>query len=363
MDDATEGYLKEDIVYAQSVLNKTEALPESTGFRFYYLGVDTLSEDFKLAIKSQSYTPYYFWQTDAAVFYGVSEDLGDKTLYVFHKFSLEESIPGIQLESIVLGLVCLVLLLMMFFAAMIYQRISTAMIYLNRVSSDPNVLDGNHSEFTEINNIAQALTSSVTELEQKNTHERYFIQSLSHELRTPMAIIQAAVELLKKQATSSADNRLNEKLTIILNANLKMQSLANNLLSLWGSADQQGRSQVCLNEVVIKVVEELAHYYDIKERIKLCLPNESVIVNASLFAAQLVISNVIKNAVVHGEGVIKITLTDKHIVMTNQISCINNSGECVGMGLFIVEQGIECLGWQYQRRKDELYKVEIKFSE
>ena len=363
LDDATEGYLKEDSLYAQSVLNTTGVLPQSTDFRFYYLGEDTLPDHFKIAVKNKRYSPYYIWQTDEAVFYGVKETTGNNSLYVFHKFYLEEAIPGIQLETIVLGLMGAIILLMLLGAALIYQRISKAMAYLNEVSNNPIDAGINDSEFAEINKIAAALKSSVTELNQKNIHERYFIQSLSHELRTPMAIIQVAVELLKKNTNLSDDERLSNKLTSIYNANLKMQSLSNNLLSLWGARDQQETSQVCLNTIITQSVDELAQYYDIKGRIRLCLPSEGVMVNISLFAAQLVVFNIIKNAIVHGEGAIDISLKNKHILITNQIALANNSSDSVGMGLFIVGRGVECLGWQYQITKDEIYTVEIQFSE
>ncbi|WP_283787140.1 sensor histidine kinase [Bermanella sp. WJH001] len=364
LDDATEGYLKEDILYAQSVLTKTGQMPESTDFRLYYLGDDSLPDLFKLAIKNKRYFPFYIWQTDDEVFYGVRDMLHDKPVYVFHRFPLEESVPGVQLETIVAGLLCLILLMMMFFAAMIYKRISKAMTYLNHASNDPVGFDDSGSEFTEINAIATALKVSVSELERKNIHERYFIQSLSHELRTPMAIIQVAVELLKKQTPVQGDDRLDEKLTTILNANLKMQSLSNHLLSLWSGEKELEKSQVCINKIIIQCMDELAQNYDLKGRVALSLPNERVLVNASLFTVQLVLLNIIKNAIVHSVGVIHIQLTNKHIMITNPIIRSNHkSSNSVGMGLFIVERGIECLGWEYQVTEDDIYRVDITISE
>ncbi|MFY0641476.1 MAG: HAMP domain-containing histidine kinase [Bermanella sp.] len=367
LDDATEGYLKEDITYARFQLDQIGILPKSTAFRHYYLGVESLPAAFKQPVKNQRYSPYYIWQTDTAVYYGVRTPYKNKHLYLFHVFAIDEDISGIQLETVVVGFVCLILFLMMLGATLIYQRIASAMKYLSKVSKNSSTLDTveHDCEFTEINHVAQALKESMLDLERKNSHERYFIQSLSHELRTPMAIIQVAIELLKKQVKASGDERLHEKLNTIFNANLKMQALANNLLSLWGKSRQQEKSQVNINQVIAECAADLNEQYGVKSRFNMQMPSQDVIICAPLFAVQLVLNNLIKNAVVHGEGVIDIKLTEKRMDIKNHVANTKiKTGDSVGMGLFIVAQGIECLDWQMQQvtSRNE-YQVNICFSE
>lgn len=363
LDDATEGYLKEDIKYAKHQLNKKGILPEETEFRMYFLGLDTLPAPFKKAVNNPRYFPYYIWQTEKAIYYGLSEPFGGERLYVFHKFSLEEGIIGIQLETIILGFICLILILMIVGASLIYRRIAKSMTYLNEISHSSQILNSNHdqAEFTEIKHISQALKASIAHLEKKATHERYFIQSLSHELRTPMAVIQVAVELLRKQIKSSGDNRISEKLSTIFNANLKMQSLSNNLLSLWSEIEHQEKSKINIKQVINQCIKELSQQYEFKSRLRVCFPDEDLIVDASLFAIELVLVNLIKNAIIHGDGDIEIKLAHQYIFITNRVSSSSTTNsESVGMGRFIIEQGVECLGWRLQVINNEFYRVEIK---
>lgn len=369
LDDATEGYLKEDINYAKTLLNNKENLPANTQFRAFYLGRNTLPEDLKSLVSNNLDYPYYFYQNQHFILYGISEPYSDKQLYVFHKFAVHEDVPGIQLETITLLLTLLILCAMTLGAIVIYRRIANAMEYLNDVSIEPLKREVNEGglHFIEVSNIAKALKYSVFKLEEKNSHERFFIQSLSHELRTSMAIIQVAVELLKKQTSGNKPlqaHRFNEKLNTIFHANLKMQSLANNLLSLWGGTSELEPSAVDLNTLITDCVKELSQGYELTHRVNMLLPVSHVIITASSFAVQLVLINLIKNAIVHGEGDIRIQLTQQKLIISNHIKHANaDANDSVGMGLFIIEQGVDCLGWHYHVNSDVVHEVEITFAQ
>jgi signal transduction histidine kinase len=365
LDDATDVYLKADVAYAKERLTQKKPLPESNQFRHFYLGKETLPNEFKTSINNPRYYPYYIWQANNVIYHGLGEPYEGKRLYVFHTFTADEDIPGIQLETVVLMLVSLVLLLMMVGAILIYQRIASAMQYLSDVSNHSKALHPIKaaSEFSEVNAVADALKASMDKLNERNTHERYFIQSLSHELRTPMAIIQAAVEVLKKQLQRDKNVQLDKKLTTIFNANLKMQSLANNLLSLWGKHEQQDKTNVNLNSVIEECVEDLGQQYDVTNRFNLLLPAHPVTQASSVFAVQLVFVNLIKNAVIHGDAPIEIKLTASQFVISNGALDENtDSNDSVGMGLFIIEQGVKYLGWNMRVTGADVYRVEIKFE-
>jgi signal transduction histidine kinase len=141
-----------------------------------------------------------------------------------------------------------------------------------------------------------------------------------------------------------------------------MQSFANNLLSLWGGASELEPSAVDLNAVITGCVKELSQRYELTHSVNILLPVSHVVITAYSFAVQLI--NLIKNAIVHGEGCIEVKLTQQKLSISNHIKHVNSkANDSVGMGIFIIEQDMECLGWHYHVNHDVMHEVEIMFSQ
>jgi signal transduction histidine kinase len=162
-----------------------------------------------------------------------------------HQFSTEGAAAGFSLLEISISSSLVLIVIMLLGALFIYQRIARSMQHLLTAAqlTDRAIVNENDAvadkEFIEIDNIAVTLRNALEDLEAKNEQERLFIQTLSHELRTPMAIVQVALELLAKKEL--ADN-VREKLEIIFNSNQQMQQLSNDLLSLWSSTEERNVS-------------------------------------------------------------------------------------------------------------------------
>lgn len=382
LDDSTELYLQQDIKWAKYELISSRELPKNNEFKQFYLGKNKLPTEYldhvnnyknlTTEIANDERHPYVYWETTDTVIYGLTESYNGDTLYVFHHFLKHEELEGIQLETVVALIILTVLTIMLIGSFCIYRKISSSMAVLNELSksnqTQPTVINPNlKGEFSEIHEISNSINRFVGDIQDKSRSEQYFIQSLSHELRTPMAIIQAAIEVLRKQGKSKQDPvSLDSKLNTIFSANLRMQGLSDNLLSLWSGAPHYVSVSVSINTIVNGVLSDLSEQYTLQHRIQLAMPNEAVECKGTVFLVTTVITNLIKNAIVHGvqEDPIKIHISNSGFEITNTIKHADykNRSESVGVGLFIVERAIEHLTWQIKVTTHNNYQVSVCFN-
>ena len=368
LDDATELYLHQDLDWVLAELKSTDSLPEPQPHKLFVLGTENLPKIYEEIASSLPEEPYLYLENQNSIHYGITSWWNEERLYVIHIFPVEESVEGIQLESIVFISVLLILLVMMIGALLVYRRIALAMSSLESVASH----DGHWSdievdlfEFSEVYEIAHALKFAIEQLEIKNQQERMFIQSLSHELRTPMAIIQLAIEVLNKK---EIDHMVRAKLDTIFSANQKMQTLSNQLLALWQSQDMGSKQTMSVNQEIKEAIQDLNEQYGCGERFVIdAQGQEQVLIRPnSTLAAQLVITNLLKNAVIHGEGVIEVKIAEDGFSISNA-KCIDINQEddmvieSVGMGLVIVEKAVQSLSWRMSVSKNGQYEVDIQF--
>ena len=382
LDDSTELYLQQDIKWAKSELISARNLPKNNEFKQFYLGENQLPTEYldhvnnyknlKTGITNDERHPYVYWETPDTVIYGLTESYKGDTLYVFHHFLKHEELEGIQLETVVALIIFTVLTIMLIGSFCIYRKISSSMSVLNELSKSnqthPTVINPNlKGEFSEVHDISNSINRFVGDIQDKSRSEQYFIQSLSHELRTPMAIIQAAIEVLRKQSKSKLDpESLDSKLNTIFSANLRMQALSDNLLSLWSGAPPYVSDSVSINTIINGVLSDLSEQYTLQDRIQLVMPTEAVECKGTVFLVATVITNLIKNAIVHGvqEDPIKIIISNNGFEITNTIKYADDKkcSESVGIGLFIVERAIEHLTWKIKVTTHNNYQVSVCFN-
>ena len=204
----------------------------------------------------------------------------------------------------------------------------------------------NISEFQDLNSTVEVLLKENIQAykEQKN-----FIENASHELQTPLAIINSKIELLINDCHTNEEQI--KELTIIL-ANLsRMKRLNNSLLLLSKIKNKQfaETSEVNLSEVIQEVGEnfnDIIEHKNISLNIRLVHLATTVTMNPDL--AHVMINNLIKNAINYNikNGKIDITLTNNSLSISNdgkelekgvdifqRYSSLNDS---TGLGLSIV---------------------------
>lgn len=376
LDDATELYLQQDLNWLILELDRTGELPATQPYKVFAVGTEQLPILYKKAINFTDAHPYFYLENREGAHYGIRGTWHNKTVFVVHEFPLEEPLPGLQLETVVAGMIVLIILFVLLAAWLMYRRIAQSMTALDSlIGPDSSALNSDKGSLTfqEIVDVAGSLKQALDQLELKTQQERMFIQSLSHELRTPMAIIQVAVELLRRK---SLDSVVQEKLNTIFTANLKMQTLANQLLDLWQADGDQRSSLMKVHDEIMIIVQQLDHHYGCSERIKITGDVQLSISPRSKLAAQLVFMNLIKNAVLHGEGPIQVHLERTGLTIQNDVRASESAEEChekttdsaadsVGLGLIIVDQAIKVLKWTMLTNEDvkQGYQVDIRFED
>lgn len=239
LDDSTEYYLQQDMLWAKELIDAEQDLPNNTELKQFYLSDTSLPKAYKDLIQPQGYVQSFFLEDEYYYHYGLHEIReNNQSITVIHKFLVDSHAEGMSLVQISMVASLLLIAVMLLGAFLIYQRIARSMQLLLMAVSVEQKDNANKliavakSDFVEIENIVHALQTAINDLEDTNAQERLFTQALSHELRTPMATIQVALELLLKK---NLDDNIREKLGIIFSSNQQMQTLSHDLLSLWSS--------------------------------------------------------------------------------------------------------------------------------
>ena len=117
-------------------------------------------------------------------------------------------------------------------------------------------LDGPDDEMKEL---TITFNSMIDRLEKAFHRQNQFVSDASHELRTPISVIQGYASLINRWGKSNPDV-LQESIDSILGETEHMKELINNLLFL-AKSDQNRmhakRSRMCLNDVAQEIVKEL----------------------------------------------------------------------------------------------------------
>jgi signal transduction histidine kinase len=390
LDDSTEFYLEQDMQWAKEILatEPQQGLPKNTEFKQFYLSDSSLPQQYKNQIlantnintSTSTNTQSFFLQDEDHYHYGLYERLEDNTsLTVIHKFSVESSAEGMSLFEVSMLASLLLTIMMLIGAWLIYQRIARSMEFLlSAVSSESS---GNATElaalpkpdFIEIENIVNALQEALNNLDNKNEQERLFIQTLSHELRTPMATIQVALELLLKKEVLKKElsENVREKIAIIFNSNKQMQHLSHQLLTLWTETKVEDKTEIDIEQQLLETINELDQAFDCQQRFiikPLDNTNERLTAIGSVANVKLLLNNLCKNAIVHSDGPIQITLAAEQLTISNaKDASVERTVDPLvagsGIGLIIATRAAEQLGWELTRQETEIeYQLRVVFN-
>ncbi len=333
---------------------------------------------------------FFILNDNPLFYYGVQYPLskvsGDTYLYVIHNFDLEDNavIPGFTLTEVMITMFVVVASIMFFGAVLIYGGISKSIQALQAFSEQQHLNLSREADlanlanegdavaelrFTEFQLFAGQLKDALVGIYTQTHKERAFIQSLSHELRTPMAITSVALDLLQRKPLSED---VSTKLQKIRVANNNMIAMANTLLNIWQNEHKESKPQhVSILNLIEQIIEENTLLYkrsDLKFELKV-EPELKILVSEPHL--RIVLTNLIKNAMQYGQaGVINIKADDKLLTVRNALmkgnslndasSEINSYG--YGLGLYIAEQAAKNQLWGFQVIKGLNFEVKLTFK-
>ncbi len=221
------------------------------------------------------------------------------------------------------------------------------------------LLDTDVDEFKELNSSLVKLTNKI---KSDFTNLKEFTENASHEMQTPLAIMQSKSEILMQSTNLDRDQK--RQIKSIYSATQRLSKLNKTLLLLSKIENQQfgGKEEILINDNIDKHLEIFEDFIDNKN-IKISknyTSNVKLSANPMLF--DMVISNLISNSIKHNikNGNIDIITTDFFFSFSNSGEPISiasksiferfkkdsKSSDSFGLGLAIVKKVCDTNNWQ-----------------
>lgn len=215
----------------------------------------------------------------------------------------------------------------------------------------------------EVGMLAETIEKTLERISAFVARERYFTDSASHELRTPITVITGALELLEQSDLAAADVKLVDRAR---RATLDMKTTIDMFLCLARETDDGLYDEHFLvMPLVSQAIDQQRHLLsgkcvdvDVDE-----LAQPSVSGHPQAFA--IAVNNLVRNAFEHtlsGHGPITILVKERELLVTNQLSedaggqhtlSEASSSRGYGLGLGIVQRLCERNAWTFSLRVDE----------
>lgn len=211
---------------------------------------------------------------------------------------------------------------------------------------------GRHDDITdqrnEIGKVARVLQRSLSRIHDFHQREKRFLRSASHELRTPIAVISSALDVVDQRRANGLSD-FGRPLADIRRAAEDMRELTEALLWLARAEGHGiGKSRVRVAPLLESLID--AH--------RPLLADECLQVRAEVSAEaeldieqpflKIILSNLLRNAFEHGgSGTVAIGYANRVFEIRNPADvAAQRSGEGFGLGMPIVEEVAQKLGWR-----------------
>jgi signal transduction histidine kinase len=224
------------------------------------------------------------------------------------------------------------------------------------------------SASSELHVIADALNDYLQRNDRFVERERVFIDTASHELRTPVAVISGAAELALQQPELPAGTR--QQLTRIHRTARDVEELISLLLVLAKDPARLAQSdeRVALDQLLPDIVADHLHLTRDKALTIALAPLPACTILAPLQIVQAAIGNLLRNAIEHsdrGEITVRLELPARVVIVDpghgmtpEEISAIyariarGGGDRGNGIGLDLISRLCEHLGWRLQIDSD-----------
>lgn len=221
-----------------------------------------------------------------------------------------------------------------------------------------------HYEDEELNEIAGVLNDLLKALDTYVRREKALVSLASHELRTPIAVISGALDVIDQRSPTDPTNR--KTLDRIRQATDKMQADVDALLKLAHRSSEQDRTERvdlarCAHRVVAELESSAPEYVG---RVKQTAPGDTAILSSDQTLVHMLMRNLIQNALRHTRDFVyidihgdRLSISDageglpSHVRARLDGSADDKSVPEDGLGLFIVRLICERLAWTLQVRQ------------
>lgn len=276
----------------------------------------------------------------------------------FTREDIDEINPNIMLLAVIGGSYLVISLCVVWF----YNRRTSQKINQLADWAQQLQLDNLHQprpdlRYTELEQIADQLQASLQQMADVLSREHQFLRHASHELRTPIAVIRANLELLNKLPQLPQQQGPIERL---VRANKGMQDTVETMLWLSREVDSEAlpKEPVDLAALLYRLQEELGYLLQdkpVQVQLQVDVPNSAHMLPAT--AIYIVLSNLVRNAFQYtAEGSVELRLAEHSVMVTNRETDVAADGDYSvedsnGLGLILVQRICQRLGWQFDMHK------------
>jgi len=296
------------------------------------------------------------------------ETLHGKTYEITVRDSLVKNQELILIITLSVGIVILLLIVTVYFVNTILMQNAWLPFYENLEILKNFSVENNQpihlqkSQIDEFQELNQSLTKLTDKINSDFNNLKEFTENASHEMQTPLAIMQTKSETLMQSENLDQDQK--QQIKSIYLAVQRLSKLNKTLLLLSKIENQQFKEKetLLINNITIKHLEIFEDFIDNKKIIvnKNFALNSKIEANPLLF--DMIISNLISNAIKHNimKGNIDIITTDLFISFSNagkpiQLSSNSlferfkkdsNASNSFGLGLAIVKKVCDTYNWK-----------------
>ncbi len=296
------------------------------------------------------------------------ETLHGKTYVITTRSSLVKNQDFILAITLSIGIVILLLILTVFFVNTLILRNAWQPFYENLEILKSFSVENNqpihlqNSKIDEFQELNQSLIKLTNKINSDFNNLKEFTDNASHEMQTPLAIMQLKSESLMQSENLKTDDK--HQIKAIYLAAQRLSKLNKTLLLLSKIENQQfsEKELILINDVIDKQLEIFEDFIESKKItvIKNFTSNVKVSANPLLF--DIVISNLISNAIKHNlkSGNLEIATSDLFISFSNSGEPLNisstslferfkkdsKSSDSFGLGLAIVKKICDTYNWK-----------------
>ncbi|MEN8186158.1 MAG: HAMP domain-containing sensor histidine kinase [Bacteroidota bacterium] len=295
------------------------------------------------------------------------ETLQGTTYKIVRRDSKPQTSEFIFAITISVGIIIFLLILTIYLANLFFTKRAwlpfyknlNALKYYSIENKEPiELAESNIDEFEELN---ESITKLTDKLSSDYSNLKEFTENASHEMQTPLAIMQTKLELLMQ--SDNLNNNDKQLISATFSASKRLSKLNKALLMLSKIENQQYSSteEILINEVILKHLELFEDFFENKNiSVSKNLMIDSK-VNANPLLFDMVISNLLSNAIKHNHenGNIHIITDHESLRVSNSGEALNisseslferfkkdsTSSESFGLGLAIVKKICNSYNW------------------
>ena len=234
-----------------------------------------------------------------------------------------------------------------------------------------------NTEITEFKTLNTVLDSMTKKMSADYMSLKEFTENASHELQTPLAVMQSKIELLIQSENLTPDQLSN--ISAVYESVNKLSKLNQALLLLTKIENRQyaETAEIALNTLVQQKLELFKEWLEYRKLfVEIDLHPLDIWANPIL--ADILITNLLSNAIKHNldNGKLHIELHDKHLLIMNsgvpvtgdttdflsRFKKANQASDSLGLGLAIVKEICAMYGYTIEYTyEDNVHCVSIFF--